>query len=1144
MSASVDPQASGKYVDFQEYVDFQLRKARQQIRSTDLLTAGTVTAVLVIGYLLLFIVADQWLVPGGLPKVVRWVGLVSWLALLGGWIAWRMAAPMLRSVTGLFAAKEVERSEPELRSNLLNWVDLQQAGRTVDPSVLRAIERQAAVQLSKMDVSQAIDHRPLLRSAYALLAVVVLFCVYAIATPKKIGPSLARVLPLSDVLPPTRTEIRAVNPGDIEVTAGSTQEVTVDLAGVIPPDVQLYFSTDDRKYVDEPVAMQPEGAAGTRFRAVLVGESGQGLRQGLSYRVEAGDAVSATFHVKVDQPPSAQVDEIRIDPPSYTGLPAETLARGDISGWEGSTVTLSATVNIPVTSAKIEFVQESNGKPTGEEVKVTIRDGLKLTVTWQLAMREDGTFPNYYQIQCETADRRKDPSPVQHQYSIRRDQPPTIALLAPERDLEIPANSVIPLLAQATDDFEVGPVTLEIQQSGKTIARETLSPGRQKSLRIQHDLALKPLALKPGDEITYWLAAQDNRQPRRNIKQTSPLKIRILAPTEDRQVQEQLAEEKARQQEQLAQLDQTNIDREMAAEREQGGEPLAEGVREKSEPPLESEAQPGEQPPKDESPPDNQAGSEGVASGNDGDKGQNSKANGQKNGGNKAADKGQSTDEEQPSLSPDGDDDQQVLERLLQKQRESGGGAKPGTRGGKQPNAEQPRPEQDPAPDSPPNDKPNGPKSPEKKPGNKGDNPPKLGGQGTDPKGQDPGTGKSAKSPDGLPPSGDKPGDKPADDPAADKSAQKPGANAQPQTGDKSGTKGEPEKMVPQDGSPATKPEPGDKPQPAAGEKPEPGVKPDAAGTPQPMPAEAESKGSEPKPGEPKTGEPKPDQNGNPSGRPEDGAKPSPMSKDDPGMPDKGSTEKPSDGSKPKSEAPGGQKPDDAQKSADSTSGSKGGQADSPKSEGQKPAGEQSGGDGAKPQGGDKPSQGDSPAGLNRQSPMKGAGDPSQAAPNAPVDDTKTGGQGGKPVAGDPSKTPPPRKGDSPEGMPTEPKPDAEKSPSKKSEPRDGSPNSEDTPPKGEGRKGGQRSDQPQAGEKGGSAQAEDGSSGSRQRGPGESTGNPGEQESGMSPDSKKGEGKPQPGGTPQEGANGEKAGSEKSGSEKSGGEKSGGEKS
>ena len=93
MSANVDRPTSSKYVDFQEYVDFQLRKARQQIRSTDLLTAATFTAVLVVGYLLLFVVADQWLFTGGIPTALRWGGLVIWGIALVGWIGWRLLAP-------------------------------------------------------------------------------------------------------------------------------------------------------------------------------------------------------------------------------------------------------------------------------------------------------------------------------------------------------------------------------------------------------------------------------------------------------------------------------------------------------------------------------------------------------------------------------------------------------------------------------------------------------------------------------------------------------------------------------------------------------------------------------------------------------------------------------------------------------------------------------------------------------------------------------------------------------------------------------------------------------------------------------------------------------------------------------------------
>lgn len=130
--------------------------------------------------------------------------------------------PLIRQVGSLFAAKEVEASEPGLRSNLLNWVDLQAAGRPVDPAVLLAIERQAAMQLQKINVTDAIDHQPLVKSGYALLAIVVLFCVYLASSPKRIGPSLWRVFPLVDAAPATRTEILSVTPGDTQVLAGQT----------------------------------------------------------------------------------------------------------------------------------------------------------------------------------------------------------------------------------------------------------------------------------------------------------------------------------------------------------------------------------------------------------------------------------------------------------------------------------------------------------------------------------------------------------------------------------------------------------------------------------------------------------------------------------------------------------------------------------------------------------------------------------------------------------------------------------------------------------------------------------------------------------------------------------------------------------
>ncbi|MDZ4687029.1 MAG: hypothetical protein SH850_18285, partial [Planctomycetaceae bacterium] len=822
MASTVDPKPAEQYVDFEEYVDFQLKKARQQIRATDLLMAGTVAAVIVVAYLLAFVVADQWLFAGGLPSAWRWTGLLVWIAALCGWLVWKFGVPLLNSVTGLFAAQQVERAEPGLRSNLLNWVDLQTAGRPVDPTVLRAIERQAAVQLSKMDVNQAIDHRPLLRSGYALLSVMMLFCLYAIVSPKKLTPSLWRVLPIADVAVPTRTEIRSVTPGDADVLARSLMEVTVELGGDIPKQVRLVYTTSDQKFRDEPVLLQPDGEAGTRYHTVLAGESGQGLLRDLTYRIEAGDAVSQDFRVTVAQPPSARVEQIQITPPEYTRLPQETIAGGQFTGWEGSQVVLTATVNLPVRSARLQFLDEPNGKPTGEEIVVTVQDGTKLTSDWKLVLDSDGKHSPYYRIQCETAEGRSDPAPVVYQHTIRRDQPPELVLLAPQQDLTVPANAVIPLLAEARDpDFELGPVALQINKGGESLSRETLFPGKKQAVRIEYDLALKPFQLKPGDEITFHLEAQDNRLPTRNRKATPPVKIRIEAPTEDRKVQEQLAQEKARQRDQLAELDRQNADREQNPTGEQPpmGEPEApREPRPPGEPPRDGTA---EQP----MPRDNTAGEEGTTPQPKGSEGNQKTPSGKDGtGGAESGDKG-----DQTKFSPDGQDDQELLQKLLQRFQQEG--QKPGEQGSKTPQSAGKSPTEQPQ---------TGDQSQSKPSENTGadgvppkDGPPKPGDRNPSTKPQPGGQQPSNEpQPDGTPA---KPNDPTSPDAKSNDQTGRNDARPQPQTGnDQSPKPGETRKP----GDTATKPD-----------------DPTAAGTPDSKTSDKTNSTPSGKPGETPAGE-------------------------------------------------------------------------------------------------------------------------------------------------------------------------------------------------------------------------------------------------------------------------------------------------
>lgn len=667
MSTASTPATSDRYVDFDEYVEFQLDKTRKSIKTNDLITAIAVAAVAILAGLLTFVVFDHWVIAGGFSVFARWCWFLAFAVTTVGWFAWKIGVPSFRSVNRLFAAKELELADPALRSNLLNWVDLHDAGCKVHPSVMQTIEKQAATGLSKMDVGQAVDHRPLLKASYALLGVVVLFCGYALFSPKKVGSALWRVLPFTQGGAVTRTEIREVTPGDATLLSRGRLEVGVSLSGEIPPTVEMRYTTSDGRIQDESVVLRPESEGLPRFRGVFAGENGNGVLQDFSYRIVAGDAQSRSFRVSVHQPPSASVNQVALHFPEYMKLEDSTNVGGHIDGWEGAVAKISATADKPCQSAVLQFLNDPQSPPTGEEATVHVANGTQLEATWTLNFRSDNTAPKHYRIVCRNEAGEVDPSPTVYNIAIKPDRPPEVVLLHPERDLTAAANAVIPLLVQAGDpDFELGYITLLTEKDGQLLPRKQLSEGRQQRLTIKHDFELTPLNLKAGDEIEFWVEAFDNKQPRRNRKNTPRLKIRIEDPVSKEQAAKDFAENKKERDDRVAE-----------AEREQnrGNEPQPRDGKEddaesqEREPPDRDEksAQREKQENKPEDPAQGGTESEPNGSGENAQGNKTAQAknqNGKGNDGQGEAKSGQKR-EESP-LSSEGTDDDQALEKIAQ----------------------------------------------------------------------------------------------------------------------------------------------------------------------------------------------------------------------------------------------------------------------------------------------------------------------------------------------------------------------------------------------------------------------------------------------------------------------------------------------
>ena len=647
-------QNQDQYVDYDEFVDFQIEKARNHIKATDIFTTLTSLAAAFVGYLLVFVVCDHWVIAGGFSDWARVSLLVALLATMGAILVRRVVLPLIRRVHPLYAARMLEKSDPKLQSNLLNFVDLQHSeGVASSPVVVRAMQKRAALELSNIDIDEAIDRRPLLRVAYALLAIVVVSALYIVLSPKDPFQSVKRaLLPMASIDAATETTISDVTPGDDKVPARTLLTIEADVRGKDADRARILFTTADHKYVDEAVEMHRIDADLPRFRGTLNGENGRGLLQSLHYSIAAGDARTREYQVDVVQPPTARVDEVHCSFPTYMQLEERTTPGGNVDGWEGATVTVRATANMPVKSASVVLTDNEDPHAKGEEIAMDVVDGTKLTARWKLEFRTDGTFARYYHIQVRTAKNETDPDPALHTVRIRPDQRPEVELVFPRGDLTgehaKPANAVIPLVIQASDpDFQLRSIRLMAESNGEELRVPTLFDGRDlgQSFRGSYDWDLSRHNLRPGQRVQFWIEARDNKQPTANRGVTPRLTLEIREEKSAEEIRQDLAAEKKNQEDQLARADDSR--NQEGREELPGKEPSGDG----SDQPNEDKGSANERP----NPPDSDTGAEPPKADPKRDEKDPNDAESAENRG-----------ERQPK--PAGNENERALEKLLQQQ--------------------------------------------------------------------------------------------------------------------------------------------------------------------------------------------------------------------------------------------------------------------------------------------------------------------------------------------------------------------------------------------------------------------------------------------------------------------------------------------
>jgi len=565
-SKKVPPPTSPEDARYDRYIAQRLDKTRVQVKLIDLIGALMVLAAAVLGVLLVLAIIDHWVVPLG--GIGRWLALLVLLVGVGFYFAVVLVPLVFGRINPAYAARAIEKGEPSLKNSLINFLMFRSDRAGVRAAVYQGLERQAATDLSHVQVETAVDRSKVIKIGYVLAGVLTICALYTILSPKSTFQSAARVIaPWADVARPSRVRIENVLPGDKEVFYGETVSVSADCYDVREDEpVTLFFSTLDSRVSSESIVMRP-GEGGLKYRCVVPADD-EGIQQDLVYWIEAGDARTEPHRLTVLPAPTILVERVEYEYAAYTNRSRKAIERqGDLKGPEGTRVTVRARANQPIVSAVIEFdpdamalePRDTNGRTeTSMSRPDTLEmefDGDRARCSFVLELDASRTSPkhSFYQIRFTTEEGARNPHPILHRIEVTRDLSPEIEILTPTRDkIEIREDGQQTIEIRAVDpDYGLSRIALRAVAGGHDLLEQALlsePAGQSGQVVVTYDF--KPLehGLHAGDAAAYWAVAEDNRTspttaaPAPNVARTRTYHITILPPEKQPAAEEQTPE--------------------------------------------------------------------------------------------------------------------------------------------------------------------------------------------------------------------------------------------------------------------------------------------------------------------------------------------------------------------------------------------------------------------------------------------------------------------------------------------------------------------------------------------------------------------------------------------------------------------------
>jgi hypothetical protein len=447
-----------------------------------------------------------------LPRSSRAIGLgiASVLSLLVLWS--RLIAP-LRWWTKPRTALEIEARFPRLGQRIRTVV--QYAGRLdesivsegVKPGLVQALDDETAELASSLPLDRVIRWRRVQILA-VIAAVPVGLLMFKAATSLEWRIALQRSLLIER--PYTTIEIK---PGDLLVDQGDDASLAVELKG--RPRNRITIKTRPLGKKDATWKEQVSLASQGHFSTFV--DKFAKVKESFEYQVVATqEDQSPTATIRVRYPLAIRTLDVKVTPPSYTGLDPKTIKGGDVQAVEGSIAVFRIRFDASPSEASLEMIELATsslkkGEPEpGPIILPLTREGDDLVATLNLAKDLE------YKVVAKTSDGRLLPK-NKHRIDVREDRAPRVAFDEPDEAIEVHPIAEVRHRVRVDDDFgltRAGIVFRFNDGEEKTlISRDfPLENGKKPktSATLEEMLLLETLNATPQDSITYYAFAEDN----------------------------------------------------------------------------------------------------------------------------------------------------------------------------------------------------------------------------------------------------------------------------------------------------------------------------------------------------------------------------------------------------------------------------------------------------------------------------------------------------------------------------------------------------------------------------------------------------------------------------------------------------------